>query len=191
MPLGEDVTKAIEVGEINARDDFSTRARTLADRYDWDVAEARKIWCFGPDTTGPNVLVDVTKNVQYLHEIKDTCVAGFRWVTKEGVLCEENMRGVRFNLLDVTVSAYVARRVYTSLNKSTTDTGHSYLSWWWTGYPYDAALLLCSYSTCSTYPTRTHLPWCVVQRLLHLLLSRSLQWKFNAHKMSLVILIAV
>merc|ERR1719443_2239264 len=33
---------------------------------------AKKIWCFAPDTTGPNMFVDVTKGVQYLNEIKDS-----------------------------------------------------------------------------------------------------------------------
>lgn len=58
-----------------------------------DVTEARKIWCFGPDGTGPNMILDCTKGVQYLNEIKDSVVAGFQWATKEGILAEENMRG--------------------------------------------------------------------------------------------------
>merc|ERR1711860_69244 len=62
------------------------------------VGEARKIWSFGPEGTGPNLLMDCTKAVQYLNEIKDSVVAGFQWASKEGVLCEENMRGVRFNV---------------------------------------------------------------------------------------------
>lgn len=104
MPLDEELTKAIEGGAINARDDFKARARILADEYGWDVTDARKIWCFGPETTGPNLLVDVTKGVQYLNEIKDSCVAAFQWATKEGVCAEENMRGIRLNVMDVTVS---------------------------------------------------------------------------------------
>ena len=103
MPIDEELTKAIEAGTINARDDFKVRGRILADTYGWDVTDARKIWCFGPETTGPNLLVDVTKGVQYLNEIKDSCVAAFQWATKEGVCAEENMRGVRFNVMDVTV----------------------------------------------------------------------------------------
>lgn len=70
-------------GEVNARDDFKTRGRYLADKYEYDITEARKIWCFGPDTNGPNILVDCTKGVQYLNEIKDSVVAGFQWATKE------------------------------------------------------------------------------------------------------------
>src|SRR5712671_4793109 len=103
LPLDEELTTAIEDGKVTARDDFKLRARVLADEFSWDVTDARKIWCFGPDTTGPNLLVDVTKGVQYLNEIKDSCVAAFQWATKEGVCAEENMRGVRINVLDVTV----------------------------------------------------------------------------------------
>ncbi|KAH9065612.1 P-loop containing nucleoside triphosphate hydrolase protein [Lactarius vividus] len=103
LPLDEELTIAIENGKVSARDDFKLRARVLADEFSWDVTDARKIWCFGPDTTGPNLLVDVTKGVQYLNEIKDSCVAAFQWATKEGVCAEENMRGVRVNVLDVTL----------------------------------------------------------------------------------------
>ncbi|KAI0328500.1 eukaryotic translation elongation factor 2 [Cubamyces sp. BRFM 1775] len=103
QPLDEELSLAIENGKVNARDDYKIRARILADEFGWDVTDARKIWCFGPDTTGPNVLVDVTKGVQYLNEIKDSCVAAFQWATKEGVCAEENMRGVRVNILDVTL----------------------------------------------------------------------------------------
>uniref|UniRef100_H3CZ59 Elongation factor 2 n=1 Tax=Tetraodon nigroviridis TaxID=99883 RepID=H3CZ59_TETNG len=93
----------IEKGDITSNQELKARARLLAERYEWDVTEARKIWCFGPDGTGPNLLVDVTKGVQYLNEIKDSVVAGFQWAAKEGVLCEENMRAIRFDIHDVTL----------------------------------------------------------------------------------------
>jgi len=84
--------------------------RYLADTYNYEVGEARKIWCFGPDGTGPNVVMDVAKGVQYLNEIKDSVVAGFQWASKEGVLCDENMRGIRFNIHDVTLHADAIHR---------------------------------------------------------------------------------
>lgn len=90
-------------GKVNPRDDFKTRARYLTDKYEYDVTEARKIWCFGPEGTGPNLMVDCSKGVQYLNEIKDSVVAGFQWAAKEGVMAEENLRGVRFNIYDVTL----------------------------------------------------------------------------------------
>ncbi|CEI98572.1 ribosomal protein S5 domain 2-like protein [Rhizopus microsporus ATCC 52813] len=110
LPLADELSDEIEAGKISAKDDFKSRARVLADKYEWDVTEARKIWCFGPDGTGPNLLVDITKQVQYLGEIKDSCVAAFQWATKEGPVAEENLRGCRFNILDVTLHADAIHR---------------------------------------------------------------------------------
>ncbi|XP_071953226.1 elongation factor 2b-like [Antedon mediterranea] len=101
MPDG--LPEAIDNGDVTPRTDPKTRARFLADTFEYDATESRKIWAFGPDGTGPNLVIDVTKGVQYLNEIKDSVVAGFNWATKEGVLCEENVRGVRFNIHDVTL----------------------------------------------------------------------------------------
>jgi len=110
VPMPDGLPEAIDKGDVNARDDPKNRGKILADKFEYDVNEARKIWCFGPDGTGPNILVDVTKGVQYLNEIKDSCVAGFQWATKEGVLCDENLRGVRFDLHDVTLHADAIHR---------------------------------------------------------------------------------
>jgi len=110
QPLEEELSVAVESGKVNSKDDFKARARILADEFGWDVTDARKIWCFGPETSGPNFLVDVTKGVQYLNEIKDSCVAGFQWATKEGVLCDENMRSIRFNVMDVVLHADAIHR---------------------------------------------------------------------------------
>lgn len=82
-PFPDGLAEDIDKGEVSARQELKQRARYLAEKYEWDVTEARKIWCFGPDGTGPNILTDITKGVQYLNEIKDSVVAGFQWATKE------------------------------------------------------------------------------------------------------------
>ncbi|PKY13222.1 P-loop containing nucleoside triphosphate hydrolase protein [Rhizophagus irregularis] len=110
FPLQEELSNDIENEKISSRDDVKLRARALADNYGWDVTDARKIWCFGPDNVGPNLLVDVTKGVQYLNEIKDSCISAFQWATKEGVCSEENMRSCRFNILDVVLHADAIHR---------------------------------------------------------------------------------
>lgn len=110
-PLTEELCVEMEDG-LNAgpETDPKVRARFLADNYEWDVAEARKIWCYGPDNRGPNVVVDVTKGVQNMAEMKDSFVAAWQWATREGVLCDENMRGVRINVEDVTMHADAIHR---------------------------------------------------------------------------------
>merc|ERR550534_1092603 len=110
VPMPDGLAEDIDKGEVNPRDDFKIRGRYLADKYEFDITEARKIWSFGPKTNGPNIMVDCTKGVQYLNEIKDSCVAGLQWATKEGVLCDENMRGVRLNIKDATLHADTIHR---------------------------------------------------------------------------------
>jgi elongation factor 2 len=102
-PLGDELTDAIDNEEVGPRDETKARMKLLQEKYEWDPNDAKKIWCFGPDTTGPNLLVDQTKQVQYLQEIKDSMEAAFQWATKEGVMTEENMRGCRFNIQDVSL----------------------------------------------------------------------------------------
>jgi len=109
-PMPDGLAEDIEDGKVNPRDDFKIRGRYLADTYEYDITEARKIWCFGPDTNGPNLMIDCTKGVQYLNEIKDSVVAGFQWASKEGVLCDENLRATRFNLYDVALHADAIHR---------------------------------------------------------------------------------
>merc|ERR1711876_13157 len=109
-PMPDGLAEDIDNGDVSPKQDFKIRGRYLADKYEYDITEARKIWCFGPDTMGPNLMIDCTKGVQYLNEIKDSVVAGFQWATKEGVLCDENMRSVRFNLYDVALHADAIHR---------------------------------------------------------------------------------
>eukprot|EP00615_Pteridomonas_danica_P000463 CAMPEP_0114358310 /NCGR_PEP_ID=MMETSP0101-20121206/22212_1 /TAXON_ID=38822 ORGANISM="Pteridomonas danica, Strain PT" /NCGR_SAMPLE_ID=MMETSP0101 /ASSEMBLY_ACC=CAM_ASM_000211 /LENGTH=913 /DNA_ID=CAMNT_0001501371 /DNA_START=49 /DNA_END=2790 /DNA_ORIENTATION=- len=104
-PLGDEFCADIETKKIDPRGDPKTRGRYIADTYDWDVSEARKIWAFGPDTDGPNVIMDQTKGVDYLLEIKESVNNGFMWASKTGPMCDEQMRGIKFMLQDVTLHA--------------------------------------------------------------------------------------
>jgi len=88
-PLAKGLAEAIDSGKVGARDDVKERAKVLVSEFEMDPDAARKIWCFGPEGNGPNIMVDVSKGVQYMLEIKDSVVAAFDWATKDGVLCEE------------------------------------------------------------------------------------------------------
>jgi elongation factor 2 len=109
-PLAKGLPEAIDEGKVTSRDEVKARARVLSTEFEWDPTDARKIWCFGPDSNGPNICTDVSKGVQYLNEIKDSVVAAFNWATKDGVMCEENVRGCRFNIHDVTLHADAIHR---------------------------------------------------------------------------------
>lgn len=108
--LQEELSILIESEKITPRDDSKLRAKRLTEEFDWDKNEALKIWSFGPENNGPCLLVDATKGVQFMSEIKDSCQNAFQWATKEGVMCEESMRGVRFNILDTVLHADAIHR---------------------------------------------------------------------------------
>jgi elongation factor 2 len=108
--LAEDIDPRDGQPKVNPRDDPKIRGRYIADTYGWDIGEARKIWCFGPEGTGPNLLIDSSKGVQYLNEIKDSFVGGFQWATKEGPMADENCRGVLLKIQDVTLHADAIHR---------------------------------------------------------------------------------
>jgi len=109
-PLAEELSVAIEEGPGGPKAELKEKVKLYKEKFDWDDASARKIWCYGPDTEGPNVVVDQTQAVQYLNEIKEHINSAFQWTTKEGPLCEENMRGIRFNIMDVTLHADAIHR---------------------------------------------------------------------------------
>lgn len=77
-------------------------------KYDWDLLAARSIWAFGPDNTGPNILVDDTLPSEVdkglLNSVKDSIVQGFQWGTREGPLCEEPIRNTKFKILDAVIA---------------------------------------------------------------------------------------
>jgi elongation factor 2 len=99
-PLHDELIQAIEKGDIGPNDDVKLRAKRLCDEFEWEKDDSTRIWCFGPDNNGPNVVVDISKGVQYLNEIKDSLVSGFQWTCRLGVLTEENVRGLRVNIID-------------------------------------------------------------------------------------------
>jgi elongation factor 2 len=101
-PLSEELVAAIEDGAISFRDS-KDRIKTLTDKFGWDKNDAAKIWAFGPDGDGPNVIVDATSACQFMNEIREHMASGFEIVTKAGVLCDETMRGIRFNVHDTTL----------------------------------------------------------------------------------------
>merc|ERR1719199_1723343 len=69
-PFEDGLADAIEESRVGPRDDPKVRGRHLADNHGFDITEARRIWAFGPEGSGPNLFFDNTKGVSYLAEIK-------------------------------------------------------------------------------------------------------------------------
>lgn len=108
--MHDDLPDAVEKGRVSAKDDIKQRAKILSEEFDWDKDEALKIWAFGPENVGGNILTEKTSGVQYMNELKDSMESAWQWATKEAPLCEENMRGVRVNILDCVLHADAIHR---------------------------------------------------------------------------------
>ncbi|MDI9620028.1 MAG: elongation factor EF-2 [Candidatus Nezhaarchaeota archaeon] len=106
-PLNEDTLRLLEVGRVYEDQDWRDRAKILREEAGWDTDEARGIWAIDEFM---NVFVDATKGVQYLRDIKDTLISGFRWSLAEGPLCHEPCRGVKVKLVDAMVHEDPAHR---------------------------------------------------------------------------------
>jgi len=109
-PLEPGLSEAIDKGGIKPTDDVKSRGKYLSDNFKWDPNVAKKVWCLGPNHLAPNMLVDQTHAVQYLKAIQDSMKGGFNTATTSGVICGEPMRGVRFNIEDVSIHSDPAHR---------------------------------------------------------------------------------
>jgi len=99
-PLNAALCKLIENDDVRVNDkSFSLR---LVNEFDWNATSSKKIWAFGcPPDAKANMLVNKTKGLQNLREVKEHVVSAFNNTTAAGALCEEVLRGVRVNLDDM------------------------------------------------------------------------------------------
>jgi elongation factor 2 len=112
-PLSEAIQKMFDEETIGPNMDVKERSKMLREHpaFGWEeAATPQKIWCFGNDNIGPNILCERTAGVAYLNEIKDSVVGGFKWACNEGPLCEEKVRGVKMWINDVTLHADAIHR---------------------------------------------------------------------------------
>jgi elongation factor 2 len=111
QPLSEELVKDISDGVIAPGMEVKKMRRALVDNHNFGMDEAKRLWTFGcPPDALANMLIDSTKGVQYMNEIKDSCVGAFIQVSMAGVFCEEMMSGVRVDIEDVTMHADAIHR---------------------------------------------------------------------------------
>lgn len=107
-PLEKGLAEDIENEVVQSGWNKKRLGEFFQSKYDWDLLAARSIWAFGPDATGPNILVDDTLPSEVdkalLGSVRDSIVQGFQWGTREGPLCEEPIRNVKFKILDAVIA---------------------------------------------------------------------------------------
>ncbi|KAK5723942.1 hypothetical protein LTR17_013784 [Elasticomyces elasticus] len=108
-PLDEGVAEDIESGAVRIRDPVRTVGKFFEEKYGYDLLASRNIWAFGPEEMGPNLLVNDTLpgevDAKVLRGVKDGIKQGFSWGTREGPLCEEPIRNVKFKITDVELAS--------------------------------------------------------------------------------------
>jgi elongation factor 2 len=113
LPLSDEVCAMFDEETVAPGMDAKERSKILREHpaFGWEeAATPQKIWCFGDDNIGPNVMVERTVGVAYLIEIKDSVVGGFKWACNEGPMCEERVRGLKMYVNDVTLHADAIHR---------------------------------------------------------------------------------
>lgn len=79
-----------------------------------DALTCHNIWAFGPGDHDTNLLVNHSlpseTNQKLLFNVKDSIVQGFKWGTREGPLCDEPIRNVKFRLLGAQLAGEAIHR---------------------------------------------------------------------------------
>jgi len=110
-PLSDDTIECLRNESDGACLDLKVLGRSLVSNCAWSAAEASRIWAVGPEATSSGgrtgdedqktcVLVDSTFGLQIPQDAKENIITAFSQVTRQGVLVNAAMRGVRFDLVD-------------------------------------------------------------------------------------------
>ncbi|KAL8273308.1 hypothetical protein Esti_002809 [Eimeria stiedai] len=113
-PLEKRIADDLEKGLVSDKWDQRTLGEHFSTQYGWDLLASRSIWAFGPSSKGSCVLLGEVFNPEFqrlltlqkgaLLPFKESVVQGFQWATREGPLIEENVKAVRFKLVDAEVA---------------------------------------------------------------------------------------
>ncbi|MEM2177239.1 MAG: elongation factor EF-2 [Candidatus Methanomethylicaceae archaeon] len=106
-PLDEKTIELVQKGIVHEDMDSRERAKILREQAGWDTDIARGIWAIDSYI---NILVDATKGLQYMREIKDTIIQAFRLNVAEGPLCREPIRGLLVKIVDALIHEDPAHR---------------------------------------------------------------------------------
>ena len=120
-PLDDGVADDLERGDVRADWTKKQVGAHFRAKYDWDLLAARSIWAFGPDTVSTqsgagcsNVLLDDTLpsevDKKLLNAARESIVQGFQWGCREGPLCDEPIRNVKFKILDAAIADQALHR---------------------------------------------------------------------------------
>ncbi len=105
-PMEESVKKAFDEGKIDVKHLKGKERVNVFVEAGLPRDEAKKIMAIYEK----NILIDATKGVQYLEDIKELVIQAFKEAMKEGPLAKEHVSGVKVKLTDATIHVDPAHR---------------------------------------------------------------------------------
>jgi len=108
-PLSAGLVADLEAGTIGPSTEPKALRALLRDKYGWSDTLARKVWAFGPEIgvneAGgcTNILVNATTGVQNILDIRQSVCSAFQQFCAKGVLVEQALRGVCFEVVDAKI----------------------------------------------------------------------------------------
>jgi elongation factor 2 len=105
--LDDEIVDMIVTNRLNDRLGRREIQKILMEKG-WSAEEARSVWAI--DNEYGNILIDLTKGVQYLQESKQMLIGAFYDFVKEGALAREPVRGVKVVILDAVFHEDPAHR---------------------------------------------------------------------------------
>eukprot|EP01117_Protostelium_nocturnum_P010932 TRINITY_DN3951_c0_g2_i2.p1 TRINITY_DN3951_c0_g2~~TRINITY_DN3951_c0_g2_i2.p1 ORF type:complete len:973 (+),score=322.38 TRINITY_DN3951_c0_g2_i2:242-3160(+) len=128
-PLEKGIAEDIEKGFVQISMGKNKVANHFTSKYGWDELSARSIWAFGPESHGANILIDDTipgeVDKKLLYSCKNNIIAGFDWQTKEGPLCGEPVRNVKYRLVGASLAPEAILRGGSQITSTTLRVSHS------------------------------------------------------------------
>lgn len=113
-PLEEGLAGDLEECKISIDDDQRDMDKFFKKNYGWDDLTCRSIWAFGPEVDSTNLLLNETLpyevDSKLLTSIREPIIHAFHWATREGPLCEEPMRSVKFKLVYADIAKEMIHR---------------------------------------------------------------------------------
>lgn len=109
--LHSKLVETIDHSDISTKD----KSQLLINQYNWSASETKKIWSFGPRTNGPNILICQVPMSPELNAVKESVIASFQAFCEKGCLCDEEMRGVKFDIIQLDICSENSKRSRTQI----------------------------------------------------------------------------
>eukprot|EP01125_Pyxidicula_operculata_P002040 TRINITY_DN12001_c0_g1_i1.p1 TRINITY_DN12001_c0_g1~~TRINITY_DN12001_c0_g1_i1.p1 ORF type:complete len:811 (+),score=100.54 TRINITY_DN12001_c0_g1_i1:104-2434(+) len=105
-PISQDLIDELENSDFKDVEEDKEQLKNVLMKHGWVNQDVEQVWFI----KGSNILVNKCPGFKYMNEINESLYQSFEWTCKEGILCEEPLRGIRFNIIEATLHADAVHR---------------------------------------------------------------------------------